>query len=89
LDISEAIGIKLLDAGLKKIKPTRTLAFGVCLLILVGAILLSLPEASKSGESIGFLNALFTATSAVCVTGLTVVDTYTHFSLLVRLLYWF
>lgn len=81
MDISEAIGIKLLDAGLKKIKPTRTLAFGVCLLILVGAIVLSLPEASKSGESIGFLNALFTATSAVCVTGLTVVDTYTHFSL--------
>ncbi|NLZ52973.1 MAG: Trk family potassium uptake protein [Thermoanaerobacteraceae bacterium] len=67
--------------GLKKIKPTQILSFGFAFLILAGGILLSLPAASKSGESIGFLNALFTATSAVCVTGLVVVDTYTQFSI--------
>jgi len=67
--------------GLKKIKPTQILSFGFAFLILAGGILLSLPVASKSGESIGLLNALFTATSAICVTGLVVVDTYTQFSI--------
>jgi len=47
----------------------------------VAAILLNLPAASKTKESIGLLNAFFTATSAVCVTGLTVVDIHTHLSL--------
>jgi trk system potassium uptake protein len=42
--------------------------------------LLNLPTSSKDGHSIGFINALFTATSAVCVTGLVVVDTYTHWT---------
>lgn len=81
MDFSEAVKIKLLHMGLKKIKPTQILSFGFAFLILAGGILLSLPAASKSGESIGFLNALFTATSAVCVTGLVVVDTYTQFSI--------
>lgn len=48
--------------------------------ILVGAVLLSLPISSKSGEGFPFLNALFTATSATCITGLTVYDIYVHFS---------
>lgn len=48
--------------------------------ILVGAALLSLPGASRSGESCGFFTALFTATSATCVTGLSLVDTYTQWS---------
>jgi len=51
----------------------------------VGTILLNLPASSKTGESIGLLNALFTATSAVCVTGLTVVDTHTKFSIFGKL----
>jgi len=80
LDISEAISIKLLHVGLIKLKPTQILAVGFAFLILMGGILLSLPAASKNGESIGLLNAFFTATSAVCVTGLVVVDTYTQFS---------
>ncbi|QXM07350.1 TrkH family potassium uptake protein [Crassaminicella indica] len=46
----------------------------------MGGILLSLPIASKSGHSVGFINAIFTATSAVCVTGLVVVDTATHWT---------
>ncbi len=71
----------MLHVGLRKLKPTQILAFGFAFLILVGGVVLNLPLASKSGQSIGFLNALFTATSAVCVTGLVVADTYTQFSL--------
>lgn len=57
------------------------LVFGFAFLILIGAILLTLPPASRNGTSVGFIDALFTATSAVCVTGLVVVDTYTQYSL--------
>ena len=48
--------------------------------ILIGAICLTMPWASSNGQSVGFINALFTATSAVCVTGLVVVDTGSRFS---------
>ncbi|MGL5615544.1 MAG: TrkH family potassium uptake protein [Sarcina sp.] len=58
----------------------QILALGFFTLILVGAALLSLPIASKSGTSTSIVNSLFTATSAVCVTGLVVVDTATHWS---------
>lgn len=54
---------------------------GFAFMILIGTFLLNLPYASKSGESIGFLNALFTATSANCVTGLVVVNTMGHWTL--------
>jgi trk system potassium uptake protein TrkH len=49
-------------------------------MILSGAVRLSLPIASRSGMRIPFLNALFTAASATCVTGLVVYDTWTQFS---------
>ncbi|MBD2862298.1 TrkH family potassium uptake protein [Paenibacillus oceani] len=49
-------------------------------LIWFGALLLTLPYSSSSGQSIGLLNALFTATSAICVNGLVVVDTGSVFS---------
>ncbi|HSB82487.1 MAG TPA: TrkH family potassium uptake protein [Candidatus Methylomirabilis sp.] len=55
--------------------PARAILLGFAGVILAGAGLLTLPGASASGESAGFLTALFTATSAVCVTGLVVVDT--------------
>ena len=58
----------------------QTLALGFALLILAGACLLSLPIASRSGEAIPWTNAVFTAASASCVTGLTVYDTATQFS---------
>ena len=58
-----------------KLNPPRILALGFGGLILIGSILLNLPIASQTGESIGFINALFTAASAVCVTGLVVVNT--------------
>ena len=49
-------------------------------LILSGTGLLMLPAANVSDESLSFVDALFTATSAVCVTGLVVVDTGTYFT---------
>ena len=59
--------------------PAQILISTFILLIVLGGFLLSLPLASKA-EPLGYLNALFTATSAVCVTGLVVVDTLTQFS---------
>jgi trk system potassium uptake protein TrkH len=60
--------------------PPKVLALGFAGVILTGGLLLTLPIASASGKPMDFLTALFTATSAVCVTGLVVVDTGTHFS---------
>lgn len=60
--------------------PARVIVTSFAVLILVGALMLTLPFTSKSGEGLDFLSALFTATSATCVTGLIVVDTFTHFS---------
>lgn len=62
------------------LKPAQILAAGFAAVILVGALLLDTPFASVTGEQVGFVNALFTATSAVCVTGLVVVDTGTYFN---------
>ena len=64
-----------------KMSYTRMLALGFALIILIGALLLSLPFATKSRECMPFLDALFTATSATCVTGLVVADTYQNWSL--------
>ncbi len=60
---------------------TRILAAGFALIILLGGVLLSLPIANRSGAGIPYLNALFTSTSATCVTGLIVFDTWTQFTL--------
>ncbi len=57
------------------------LTLGFLAVILLGTGLLALPVAAANGQSIGFFNSLFTSTSAVCVTGLVVVDTGTTFSL--------
>jgi len=64
----------------KKLSPPQVLALGFLAAIAVGTILLNLPAASSIGKSIGFINALFTATSATCVTGLIVLDTGKDFS---------
>lgn len=56
------------------------LALGFLAVILLGTVLLALPAASRSGKGIGLFDSLFTATSAVCVTGLVAVDTGTTFS---------
>ncbi len=62
----------------KSIHPARLLVISFMILILAGTLLLLLPKATHTGISI--IDALFTATSAVCVTGLTVVDTGKHFT---------
>lgn len=64
-----------------KLKGVQILALGFMLVILIGALILTLPFTTTSGESTKFLDALFTATSAVCVTGLVVVDTGTHWNM--------
>ncbi|MFC3748049.1 TrkH family potassium uptake protein [Paenibacillus sp. GCM10012306] len=64
-----------------KLSPPQTLVLGFAAIILIGTLLLMLPAASRSGHSLNFIDALFTATSATCVTGLAVVDTGTYFSL--------
>ena len=64
----------------RQMSATRVIALGFAGIILLGALLLSLPVASRSGESCGFLDALFTATSATCVTGLTRFDTWSQFN---------
>lgn len=56
------------------------MALGFLSLILIGSILLNLPIASSSGSSIGYVNSLFTSASAVCVTGLTVLNTAKDFT---------
>jgi trk system potassium uptake protein len=63
----------------KKLTPELSLALSFFLLILMGAFLLVLPISTKN-QSITFIDAFFTATSATCVTGLAVVDTGTHWS---------
>ena len=59
---------------------TRVVVLGFAFVILMGALLLTLPISSANGVSVGFFDALFTSTSCVCVTGLVVVDTGTAFS---------
>ena len=61
--------------------PFQTIVFGFMAAILIGALLLFLPFSTKSGETTSFFDALFTSTSAVCVTGLVVHDTATHWSM--------
>ena len=63
-----------------KLNPPKILVLGFATIILIGAFLLTLPIATENGEGLSFLNALFTATSATCVTGLVVVDTGDTFS---------
>ena len=64
----------------RRLQPTQIIALTFAAIILLGAVLLSLPAASRSGRSCGFLGALFTSTSATCVTGLVKYDTWTQFS---------
>lgn len=66
---------------LKTVPPVRLIVVSFFLLILTGSILLTFPAASRDGAWTPFINALFTSTSAVCVTGLVVFDTWTHWSI--------
>ena len=65
---------------LKQLSPPRIIAFGFLTVILLGSVLLILPFSLKDGVRLSYVDALYTSTSAVCVTGLTVVDTGNAFS---------
>lgn len=66
---------------LNQFSSARIILFGFIIMIFLGASILSLPVSSRSGEFTPFIDTLFTATSASCVTGLIVYDTATHWSL--------
>lgn len=65
-----------------KFSTMQVLVIGFALVIVIGGTLLSMPFSNRDGKAIPFINGLFTATSATCVTGLVVYDTYTQFNLL-------
>ena len=65
----------------KSFTNSRIIALGFFLIILAGAFLLTLPVSSRDNTYTNFCDAIFTATSAACVTGLVVFDTHTHWSL--------
>ena len=53
-----------------KMSPTQILVIGMLIIIFIGAIILKLPIANREARKIDFIDAFFTSTSAVCVTGL-------------------
>lgn len=71
----------MMKHGKRKLSAWQFLVLGYLVVILTGGFLLSLPFASREGTWTNYLNALFTSTSATCVTGLVVYDTFTHWSL--------
>ena len=66
--------------GIKKQPPGRLITGGFALVILLGALILLLPVSVKDGAVVTPIDALFTSTSAVCVTGLIAIDTADHFT---------
>lgn len=68
----------------KKQSPGRLIALGFALVIFAGALILMLPISVNDGAEVSFINALFTSTSAVCVTGLIAIDTAEHFTVFGR-----
>lgn len=79
--MSDAIVRHFFRAFRQNMNPTRIVVISYAAIILTGALLLSLPVASRTGQSPGLLTTLFTATSATCVTGLVVVDTWAAWTL--------
>lgn len=65
---------------MRKLRPPQIVIFSFLITIILGATVLSLPQSSSDGVSIGIIDAFFTATSATCVTGLIVKDTGSAFS---------
>ena len=72
--------VRWLNRRKNTLSATQIIAISFAMIILCGALLLTLPAASRDGISCGFRGALFTATSATCVTGLVLYDTYTQWS---------
>ena len=71
---------KKVNKKMLRLAPTQIIAITFALIILLGTILLMLPVSSQNGQPAGFCPALFTATSATCVTGLVLYDTGAQWS---------
>lgn len=71
----------LLNKINRQLSTTQVIALGFISAILIGAVILSLPVSSASGQFTPFTDSLFTSATSVCVTGLVVVTTATHWSL--------
>ena len=76
--------LRKVNQYVKHSSPPRLIAFGFASVILVGGILLMLPVSVRDGQTVSFIDALFTSTSAVCVTGLIAIDTAEHFTVFGR-----
>ena len=66
----------------RRLSPARVIALGFLSLILLGSVLLSLPCCVRPGVELSYIDALYTSTSAVCVTGLIAVDAGDTFTVL-------
>ena len=66
---------------MKELRPVQVILLGFLITIFAGSILLALPIATQSGQATPYIDALFTATTSVCVTGLIVETTMTHWSI--------
>ena len=71
---------------LKKMNPGRIISLGFIVVIILGTFMLFLPISHRAGMSVTLIDALFTSTSAVCVTGLNVVDTYNTYNVFGRII---
>ena len=70
----------------KRLTTTQLIVLSFAAAIFVGAVLLTMPVSAADGRMTPFIDALFTATTSVCVTGLVVVTTATHWSLLGKII---
>lgn len=66
---------------MKELRPVQVILLGFLITIFAGSILLALPIATQSGQATPYIDALFTATTSVCVTGLIVETTMTHWNI--------
>ena len=66
----------------RRLSSSQIIVLGFLFAILAGSLLLMIPAATAQGQQTNFLTALFTATTSICVTGLVVVDTFSHWSFL-------
>ena len=72
--------MKTIASFFKRQPPGRLITMGFAAVILVGSVLLILPISVRPGVEVAYIDALFTSTCAVCVTGLIAVDAYDHFT---------
>lgn len=73
--------LKKITEKLRKFNTSQIIALGFALMILLGGLILWMPLAAAPGETTSFSDAMFTATTCVCVTGLVTVTTFSHWSL--------